>query len=368
MRVGFFWDASLFDYRNILGNPYGGSLVEALQPHGYTFERLSLGHKDREDPGAAECSLGWVWRNRGRVHALHLHWLQGVVSAPTALGAWFRFATFAATMVLARLLGYQIVWTLHNMLPHERAHRGVDVAGRYLMVLLANSIICHCQFAADEFGRRFRRRRNMYVIPHGNFRSAYPSTLERDEARSEIGIDPDAFVYVSFGNIRGYKGHDDMLTAFHQLKGERLRLLVVGQMHYSYSGPMGQGPLDDPRVIVIEGKVPIDKLQLYFAAADVAVFPYRDALTSGALITALGFGRPVIATHVGCIPELVEESDAGMLLSPGDVQALAEAMEQAQEWDIEARSRSAHAIADRLGWAEIALQTMEAYGPPRVER
>ena len=76
----------------------------------------------------------------------------------------------------------------------------------------------------------------------------------------------------------------------------------------------------------------------------------------------------MIATHVGCIPELVAESDAGVLLPPGDVQALAEAMAQAQEWDIEARSRSAHAIADRLGWEEIALQTMEAYGPPRGER
>ena len=94
------------------------------------------------------------------------------------------------------------------------------------------------------------------------------------------------------------------------------------------------------------------------------MFPYRDALTSGALITSLGFGRPVIATRVGCIPEVLETSDAGHMVPPADIAALRRAMAEAQGWDIAARSRSAHAVADQLGWEPIAELTMRAYGPP----
>lgn len=326
LHVGFFWDASLFDYRGTLGNPYGGLLVEALQPHGVTFERLAYNRRRGAEPPAPWLSLAWVWRNRGRVNALHLHWLAGFVAARSARGAWRKFLRFAAALCLARLLGYRIIWTLHNMLPHERPHRGVDVAGRYLMAAVTHAIICHCGYARRAYARRFRRQRDLHVIPHGNFVAAYPNHVSRAEARRQLGIPPDAFVFVSFGNIRTYKGHDDLLAAFARLPGDHLRMVVAGARHASYAGALAAATPSDPRVIFSEGQVPIDQLQVYFNAGDVAVFPYRDALTSGALITALGFGKPVISTRVGCIPETVNDPLIGALVPPGDVAAFAAAM------------------------------------------
>jgi glycosyltransferase involved in cell wall biosynthesis len=361
MRVAFSWDPSLFNYRNMLGNPYGGLLVEALQRHGYSFELISL-YPTGDTPSV---NLRWVWRNRHRVQGIHLHWLLGVTNTATATRAWVRMGFFAASLLLARLLGYRVIWTLHNMLPHERPHWGVDVVGRYVMALLANSIICHCEYAARAYTRRFIRRRNLYVIPHGDFRRAYPADVSREEARRELGIPQDAFVYTSFGNIRGYKGHDDMLEAFQGLQGDHLRLVVAGQRHQFYDGLVGNEPMGDPRVLMHEGKVPIDKLQIYFHACDVAVFPYRDALTSGAIITALGFGCPIIATRVGCIPELLDDTGAGVLVPPGDVEAIGAAMRDAQDWNLAERTQAAHNVADELGWDRIARQTMEAYGTPR---
>ena len=184
MRVAFSWDPSLFNYRNMLGNPYGGLLVEALQRHGYSFELISL-----NPTGDIEgVTPGWVWRNRGRVNGVHLHWLQGITNTDTATRAWLQMGAFTFALLLARVLGYRVIWTLHNMLPHERPHRGVDVVGRYVMALLANSIICHCQYAARAYTRRFIRRRNLFVIPHGDFRNAYPADITRQAARRELGI------------------------------------------------------------------------------------------------------------------------------------------------------------------------------------
>ncbi len=362
MHVAISWDPSLFDFRRQLGNPYGGLLVEAMQRYGFTFELFP--GRVPTDPSNLKFGPLWVWRNRRRVQVLHLHWLAGVSATPTAREAWLRFAGLALTLTLARLLGMRVVWTLHNMLPHERPHRGVDVAGRWLMAAVANAIICHCRYAARVYARRFKRRRGLHVIPHGTFQDVYPAELSRADARRELGIPDDAFVFVSFGNIRGYKGHDDMLEAFRKLQGDELRLVVAGRRHRWYDGAVGTGPIDDPRVLVAEGRVPIDKLQLYFNAGDVAVFPYREALTSGALITALGFGRPVIATRVGCIPELLGGSDAGQMVPPGDVPAMRAAMHAARTWDIAQRSSAARAIADSLGWDAIARQTTAAYGRP----
>ena len=184
MHVAFSWDPSIFNFRHMLGNPYGGLLVEAMQRHGYSFELISL-NPGRDTPSV---NLGWIWRNRGRVHGIHLHWLQGITNTDTATKAWLRMGAFVASLLLARLLGYRIIWTLHNMLPHERPHWGVDVVGRYVMALLANSIICHCEYAARRYTRRFKRRRNLFVIPHGDFRNAYPAEVSREEARRELGI------------------------------------------------------------------------------------------------------------------------------------------------------------------------------------
>ena len=108
--------------------------------------------------------------------------------------------------------------------------------------------------------------------------------------------------------------------------------------------------------------VPIDELQIYFNAADVAVFAYRDALTSGALINALGFAKPVIASRVGCIPELLNTPEIGVLVPPGDVAALTDAMRAARDWDLASRGAAAQTRARELDWDQIALQTLAAYG------
>ena len=144
MRIGMFAGSHVFDYRSSNENPYGALLVEALQKRGLIVERLQYQARDDD---AHVVDAGWLWCNRGRFQALHLHWIFGVYLADSVLLAWLRLIRFAARLLLARLLGYRVVWTLHNLLPHERPYRGIDVAGRLVMAVLASAIICHCEFA-----------------------------------------------------------------------------------------------------------------------------------------------------------------------------------------------------------------------------
>jgi len=364
MLVAFFWDSSLFEPRTKPGNPYGGLLVEALRKRGVSFELVNY----RLEPGSALEARGvgsaWLWRNRRHVDVIHYHWLQGLYSSHTARGAWLKLGRLAWYALVARALGYRVVWTLHNLLPHERPHRFVDATGRFVMAALANAVICHCEFARREFTRRFKRWWGIHVIPHGNFITAYPNAVSRDEARTRLDIPLEAFVYVTFGNIRQYKGHDALLRAFRRLQGDGLRLLIAGARHRIFQSAPGLDSVPDPRVVIREGFVAIEDVQVYFNAADVGVFPYRTALTSGAVINALGFSKPVISTRVGCIPELVNDAAIGMLVAPGDEDALHEAMLAAQGWDLDAMGGAARRRAEELDWDAIAGLTLAAYGAP----
>ena len=58
----------------------------------------------------------------------------------------------------------------------------------------------------------------------------------------------------------------------------------------------------------------------------LVVLPYLSASTSGILLTAYGFAKPVVATNVGCLPEYVENGVTGLLIEPANIEQLATAI------------------------------------------
>jgi glycosyltransferase involved in cell wall biosynthesis len=88
-----------------------------------------------------------------------------------------------------------------------------------------------------------------------------------------------------------------------------------------------QRMMQDPSKFEIhEGFVPGDVVADYFQRACVVALPYLSASTSGILMTAYVFGKPVVATRVGCLPEYVEDGVTGLLVPPADVEKLAHAI------------------------------------------
>jgi glycosyltransferase involved in cell wall biosynthesis len=65
----------------------------------------------------------------------------------------------------------------------------------------------------------------------------------------------------------------------------------------------------------------------YYAAFDAMILPSINEGTPVSAIEALAAGRPVVATRVGGVPDVVREGEDGFLVDPGDVQALADALE-----------------------------------------
>src|SRR5256886_14320722 len=84
---------------------------------------------------------------------------------------------------------------------------------------------------------------------------------------------------------------------------------------------------DDTRIRFECRYIPDAEIATYFAAADVVLAPYRIEAQSGVALTAFHFARPVIATRVGGLPEIVDGNN-GILIPPEDPAALALAVDE----------------------------------------
>jgi len=101
-----------------------------------------------------------------------------------------------------------------------------------------------------------------------------------------------------------------------------------------------------------------------FLQARVVVLPYTEGTQSGVAAMALGYGRPVVATAVGSIPELVRHGENGLLVAPGDSSGLVAALRSIivddRLWD--SLAQGAVALRDgELCWAAISRQTLAVY-------
>ena len=192
-RVVFFWSATTLNWRMDGSNPYAGLLAQALAEQRVRVEVRPSGN------------LSFVWKFPRPYDIVHLNWNPNFYEHPNPVMAVLRLLGFAAMLAVARLRGFRIVWTMHNVVPHEQLRPLHGEVARRVVTTLANAVICHCEHAKSVLGRRFGRRWGVHVIPHGSFADAYPRKATRAEARRAFDIPDDAFVYGYFGNIRRTK-------------------------------------------------------------------------------------------------------------------------------------------------------------------
>jgi beta-1,4-mannosyltransferase len=108
--------------------------------------------------------------------------------------------------------------------------------------------------------------------------------------------------------------------------------------------------------------VPDDQLPVYLAAADLLVLPYHALLTSGILLWAMSYARPVVAPAFGPARELVREGQTGFLFAPGDVASLRAALERALAHpNLDPLGQASLLAAHELAWTKVAHRTAALY-------
>lgn len=334
-------------------NPYQRLLAEALARRETTAVEMLPGLPSTAWLRAHQPAAGGP-----AIDILHYHWLYGLYMANWRTPA--QAAAFLRRFRLARALGYGIVWTAHNVLPHRAAGlRPLHVAIRRLMMASADAVIVHCEAARRELTVQFPRSGPVAVIPHGNYAGLYP-TPDRASARQQLGLPPGSFVYLSLGNIAAYKGLQRYVDVFRATAAADDIALIAGR-NRDAAGVRRLERLAaiDSRLRLSAGFVPDEQMGRYLAAADVLVAPFERILTSGSVIAALSAGLPVIAPDLGCLPELI--GDAGMVYPAEQPDGLVGALAAIKTADRRRMRARAAAIAEGLGWDDIARQTAALY-------
>jgi beta-1,4-mannosyltransferase len=319
----------------VRGNPYCDLLYGRLAAGGVRVAR------------DARFSVRWLVRNRRRVQVLHMHWPE--MYYRTHGRATLRsVSAFTAALLVARLLGYRMVWTIHNALPHEASV--VDRAMRWLLLRIAQPVV-HAATARTVLPRAARQAT---IVPHGHYIGAYPHRIPDEAARRRLGLTPTQTVFLCFGQLRPYKGVPELLESFRALPGDHLRLVVAGQpVGNAVRHAVVAAALHDRRIVAHTERIADEDVQLYFGAADWVVLPYRDVLTSGTAMLALSFGRPLIVPRRGCLGEFAEVGCA-IAYDPDEPGALGAALARALGSDARALRRCALETARANDWDTIA--------------
>ncbi len=308
-------------------------------------------------------SFRWLVKNRTRVDVLHFHWIERYYHHWR--GRLFSFVTLARFILFiktAKILGYRIVWTMHNFISHESTNKIADKSAVSFMGGNAVTAV-HCEYAGDLL-RKISRKSDIRIIPHGSYRQVYPDNISRVDARKKLNIAPGTRVLLFFGMIRMYKGINRLCKVFSELARENSLLLIVGKPYEKKEKTMidtASARFESANIRFELGYVPDKDLAAYFKAADFAVFPYTNVLTSGSVILSLGFGCPVIVPRIGCLSEL-ESFDLGIFYDSASASGLKNALHTGLTTETRREmSANSTAWADDLDWENIAREYYRVY-------
>lgn len=223
--------------------------------------------------------------------------------------------------IAAKISGTKIIFVRHQTdrikwstrwLINNYVERVIAVSGAVKNALIASGVseekieIIHNSIALERFN---------------------PSLVNKDEVRQGLGIGSNDIVIGTVGKLNRGKGVYEILDALCSLVKEYpdLKLVYVGD------GPERQGIEEEAQKLSVHDRVifagvrrDIEKM---YSSMDIFVLPSTcDEAFGMVLIEAMAMGKPVIATTVGGIPEIIRDGVNGILISPGDSSAIADAI------------------------------------------
>lgn len=294
------------------GNPYQQLMMEGLNQ---SEELLAVNGVHDKFFGIARTLVKY------RPSYIHFDW---IISYYYRRWGWFTYLsvlTFCAQIVFARLLGVKLVWTLHNILPHDTTMLPVH---RFCQRFLARRCEWVRVFAHSSVAKAAEELKipeeKFCVVPEGSYTEVYPNVISREEARQRLKIPSQTRVFLYIGLIKPYKGILELIRAFNQLGREDSTLIIAGKIMDNGYGDQIRKELTS-RVVLHDRFVPAPELQYYFNAADVVVLPFRRIENSGSVIMAMGFRKPIICPAEGVLKERLLYQTDWLYNSPQELEA-----------------------------------------------
>ena len=309
---------------------------------------------------------------------IHLQWL------PTN-----SILLFFAFIFLLKLLRFKIIWTMHNILPHEMARHSrflsfqlYKQADRVILASKHNLMQLQSELGIEDFAK-------IRYIPIGELSDYFGGSVLLDEStvpspkrlwhvgdlgsnrtqeavRQNLNIPLAKKIFLYLGTIRHYKGIHNFLLALKQLTTERDD--VIGIIAGKATEPEFIHQIDEfkkdlgDRLIVNLNYIPNQEIQNYLLASDVVVLPYERVTNSLSIFLPYAFARPAISIDAGNIKDVVQNRITGILLSDANPDKLFPAMKQILTMDYQKMGElGKEFIRNNFAWEKIGHMTNDLY-------
>ena len=298
--------------------------------------------------------------------------LQALIGARIAGTRLAHFHVFQVSVlelfnvVLAKLLLMRVVITAHDV----EAFRGEWSGIKTWVYGLADCVIAHNLVSRRELVQVLGiPERKIHVIPHGNYLGDIKPPTPADSARAQLGLSLDAQVLLFFGQIKEVKGLDLLLDALAAIKGTLPNVLLViagkmwGQDFARYQAQIDRLGLGSHCLAHVR-YIADDEVAAYYAAADLVVLPYRKIYQSGVILMAMSYGKPVLASNLEGMTEVIDDGFTGFLFRTEDTADLAQRLLSVLADRPSMQRVSANGLAlmrDVYGWERIGRLTAECY-------
>lgn len=200
---------------------------------------------------------------------------------------------------------------------------------------------------------------DVIVIPKGHYKifSNY----------SDQVLNEDDLNVLFFGNITKYKGIHILLNAANQVikRFPTVKFVIAGKIRNKDDEIINLSHLKDNDNYVLKNyRISEKEVTQLYQQASLVVLPYIEASQSGVLSIAFGFGKAVIATKVGALPEIIMNEKTGLLIEPNNSIELAKAIIRLLDDKVKRKTlgKNAYEFAmNELSWEKVADETIKIY-------
>ena len=211
--------------------------------------------------------------------------------------------------LLFKVLGYKIIFTQHDPIQHSgEPRRHIQNIINRLQLIIGDYILVPSKLFKDLIVKKWKiQEEKVIVYPHGHY--AFFLKYKQKEVKEEENT------ILFFGRILKYKGLDLLLKSLLILKKEgcKFKLIIAGTGDLKPYEKLLEKIKEN--VEIHNRYIKEEEIPYFFQRASVVALTYHDATQSGIIAIAYPFGKPVIATNVGSLLEVVIDKKTGFVVN-----------------------------------------------------
>jgi len=271
-------------------------------------------------------------------------------------------------ILCAKLLRRVVVITAHDV---DAFAKGLSVKAFVRLAYgWANLVIAHNKTSRDELVRFASvASGKIRVIPHGNYIDSIPAIYDKRTARKHLKLHQHNKIILFFGQIKAVKGLDILIRSIPGVLKScpELKVLIAGKPWKTemvdYRKLIDKLNVHD-YFIIHEKYIPDEEVPFYFSAFDLIVLPYRKIYQSGVLLKAMSYAKPVLASDLPGMRDVITDGKTGFLFKSEDVNSLADKLsfilKRPEKREVVALNGKKMMI-EKYSWKVIGEKTLKCY-------